>query len=818
MNIETHMANLIREQLNLSIANGEADVPGEEIGEGGMMAAAAGAGPAAGLASDASAEEIKVIASICLAQTIEELIADWENDEKLEIYKQDIVQTVQGFEVDKAVNNGGWNTVVNNLTLKLKGFSKGARTTMTVVPDGEQCKQILQYSRHPGVAALILDPNLQHDAETQKMQARRVLGCGENELVNVHSPPGNYNDTNSNISLQSSFIQTQDGAHSIFGSVQGSDAYRNLNNSHKGKCYICDQWLYRGETPVELAGEADGVVRPPISLAAATNHNLHIDHDNNKIGSTVMECEHILAFMQGIILYDVYNIRNAELTEGERRHFETEYFWSHRCCNQKKDNIPLITFDIVSAQYKINEENIKRIVKAISNPGNTALDKECRALVMDPEPQAVDRLMREPKLIALKVFANNKLNERVNYLGVQDGIHVPRDVFAIAKILDSFPQTLLKEAFMTDEAQYKLGAVQQQWSETFKQYNKKKIELTNLIQQYANVKVTNLQAGRHRPMRAEYLADTVARLEGELTRQAALDLQAVGKLNPWDEIKIPDKNFESITESMVAINGQIEKLSDYITDLQNKAEAEAHAAGLGPTEGGGNRGKHGNSPLASASALQAPATHRVAKGQRARGAAGAWRNRRPNPAWRAPGRDNIENRRKNQRGAKFAVAVAGMQGRNNLMLRRNTRVSQEKRDYTVARRNNLMLRRNTRAADFWGPWGNPPVEGLFEWIFIYGGRHSIVKKTLGKIKLMSKVVQRKLIDIARDAALRAAWPGAHAGPRLGHDGAGWAKDQGGGRTKTKKRKTMKRKTRKRKPNRRKTRKRKLRKKSIKKRK
>ena len=776
MNIETHMANLIREQLNLSIANGEADVPGEEIGEGGMMAAAAGAGPAAGLASDASAEEIKVIASICLAQTIEELIADWENDEKLEIYKQDIVQTVQGFEVDKAVNNGGWNTVVNNLTLKLKGFSKGARTTMTVVPDGEQCKQILQYSRHPGVAALILDPNLQHDAETQKMQARRVLGCGENELVNVHSPPGNYNDTNSNISLQSSFIQTQDGAHSIFGSVQGSDAYRNLNNSHKGKCYICDQWLYRGETPVELAGEADGVVRPPISLAAATNHNLHIDHDNNKIGSTVMECEHILAFMQGIILYDVYNIRNAELTEGERRHFETEYFWSHRCCNQKKDNIPLITFDIVSAQYKINEENIKRIVKAISNPGNTALDKECRALVMDPEPQAVDRLMREPKLIALKVFANNKLNERVNYLGVQDGIHVPRDVFAIAKILDSFPQTLLKEAFMTDEAQYELAEAQQQWSETFKQYNKKKIELTNLIQQYANVKVTNIQASRYRPMRAEYLADTVARLEGELTIQAALD-----------EIKFPDKNVQSITQSMAAINDQTEKLSNYITNLQN--EPEAHAAGLGPTKGGGNRGKHGNNPLASASALQAP--HRVAKKQRGpglpRGSAGAWRDRRPNPALRAPapGRDNIDNRRKNQRGAKFAQAVASMLERNNLMLHRNTRVSRG------------------------GPWGNPPVEGLFEWIFIYGGPHSIVKKTLGKIKLMSKVGQRQLLG--------ALWH-PRDGPRLGQPEGGWAKDQGGGRTKTKKRKTMKRKTRKRKPNRRKTRKRKLGRKSIKKRK
>ena len=74
-----------------------------------------------------------------------------------------------------------------------------------------------------------------------------------------------------------------------------------------------------------------------------------------------MECEHILPFMAGKILFSVLNIRDP--SEEERSEIENEYAWSHRCCNQmKKDTLP-IKF-VTGTGFELDIVNITSIINA----------------------------------------------------------------------------------------------------------------------------------------------------------------------------------------------------------------------------------------------------------------------------------------------------------------------------------------------------------------------------------------------------------------------------------------------------------------------
>ena len=90
---------------------------------------------------------IKTIASICLAEAIEEQIADWGDDTKRYQYIKDIIDALEAFHVDEAFEGGGWNRLFTSLTKRLRGFNENARNTINRVPDAEQCKVVLGYNQ-----------------------------------------------------------------------------------------------------------------------------------------------------------------------------------------------------------------------------------------------------------------------------------------------------------------------------------------------------------------------------------------------------------------------------------------------------------------------------------------------------------------------------------------------------------------------------------------------------------------------------------------------------------------------------------------------
>ena len=413
-------------------------------------------------------QQIKTTASICLAEALEEQIADWGVDDKRNQYVQDIKDALHQFNVDNAFQKGGWNVLFRSLTKRLAGFSKNARDTINQVPDAEQCKAILGYNATKG----LLTP---------------------------------FNVNSSNMSLQSSEALGPVGKlGEIFGNPVADAAYKKTNHLHEGKCYICDKFLYAGS----------GL--PPVSLVEA-KANAAIPG-----GSTVMECEHILAFMTGIILYGVYNVKKADLTGEDQLHLQNEYFWSHRCCNQKKTDIPLVTFDsdITPAQYIVNRENVTEMIKAIANGTGTDLDVECAALIpQGGEAAAVARIMNPQsiagrKLYALKDFANRKLEQRVKALNLKGSLDVPRDVYAAAKLLDSCGEQVLKEAFQTNAAQAELAARSDEAELVLKGFNDTCKELNATIQAYmqSQVKRTNIIG---RPKRGTQVVNEVQKAKNK---------------------------------------------------------------------------------------------------------------------------------------------------------------------------------------------------------------------------------------------------------------------------------------------------------------
>ena len=150
--------------------------------------------------------EIKTIASICLAEAMEEQITDWGDDTKRDLYIKDIELALQKFNVDAAFENGGWNILFRNLTQRLAGFSKNARDSINQVPDAEQCKAILGYNANKGS----LTP---------------------------------FNVNSSNMSLQTSKLVGSEHLGEVFGNDAADGAYKQMNHLHEGKCYICDKFL-----------------------------------------------------------------------------------------------------------------------------------------------------------------------------------------------------------------------------------------------------------------------------------------------------------------------------------------------------------------------------------------------------------------------------------------------------------------------------------------------------------------------------------------------------------------------------------------------
>ena len=480
-----------------------------------------------------TSSEIKTIASICLAEALEEQIADWGNDAKRDQYVQDIKVALKDFNVDNAFEKGGWNILFRSLTKRLAGFSKNARDTINQVPDADQCKITLGY----------------------------------NDTKSDLTP---FNANSTNMSLQSSELVVRQDLGKIFGNSNADTTYKQTNPLHEGKCYICDKFLYAGS----------GL--PPVSLVEAKANAAILG------GSTVMECEHILAFMTGIILYGVYNVKKADFTEEEQRHFQNEYFWSHRCCNQKKTDIPLVTFNsnISPAQYIVNPENVTEMINAITSGGGTDLDVECALLIPQGEKAAaVTRIMdlgsiAGKKLYALRDFANEKLKERVVALNRNNTLDVPRDIYAAAKLLDSCGEQVLKQAFQTNAARAELAARSDEAEQVLKGFNDICKELNATIQAYmqSQVKRTNIFG---RPKRGTQVVNEVQKAKNKaIAKYQRILKDTIGK---GEDFKVCEyKNLAQVDTAIKEMAQATTNIADQI--LRFPLEGGKKMNGGGPEE------------------------------------------------------------------------------------------------------------------------------------------------------------------------------------------------------------------------------------------
>ena len=473
--------------------------------------------------------EIKTIASICLAEALEEQITDWGDDVNRDVYVNDIKEALVNFNADVAFEKGGWNILFRSLTKRLAGFNKNARDTINQVGDAEQCKVILGYN---------------------------------NTKANL-TP---FNDNNSNINLQKSTYPGNPGQ--IFGDAAASNNYKQTNPLHNGTCYICGKFLYKG----------DG--KEPISLEEAKVL------DAGQGGHTVMECEHILAFMAGIVLYGVYNVKKEVLSDAELEHLKSEYFWAHRCCNQKKTDIPLVTFDSsVAAQYIVNGDNVRKMIMAIKNGGTTDLDVECVKLIettLDAN-NAIARI-NDPDSIAGKKlqiitnFANRKLNERAATLQINDVLDVPRDIYAVAILMDSCGTKVLNAAFQTNEHKKALVDMSTKAEEVFQKFTDECDILNATMQALANANVNPYNArGTERRM-ADMIPARQQAKEEAIRKYKEFLTSIIGK---GEAFKIYE--YENLDQCKEAIQAMI----DATKKMANETAKSYHS--LNGQNGGGKR-------------------------------------------------------------------------------------------------------------------------------------------------------------------------------------------------------------------------------------
>ena len=330
-------------------------------------------------------ENINAISHICLAEVLSKKFS-WGNDNDSDLYRTDIITTLEsdlqrgGF--DHLSQHGGWDEVLRGLTKRLNGPTKdGWRKALGYVADREQCYHILKYN----------------NSKTQGHNTGWVnsLQLQMSEIVRPQPHGGPVAPSRS--------PHPRDNA--IFKIGNDSELMKQRNPYHRPTCYICGKDLYSGKAPRGLETKR----------------------------STIMECEHILAFMSGLILYDVYNIKDP-IPPDVAAALTKEYYWSHRCCNQRKDNIPFIVFDPKQGIYIKSRENITkmldRIIRSSINYSEhpaiaIGLNQECFELnlhndetnggsTMHYNPwkrQRLNAIFNDPNIHHMLTHANAKLSQ-----------------------------------------------------------------------------------------------------------------------------------------------------------------------------------------------------------------------------------------------------------------------------------------------------------------------------------------------------------------------------------------------------------------------
>ena len=82
-------------------------------------------------------------------------------------------------------------------------------------------------------------------------------------------------------------------------------------------------------------------------------------------GQKTMECEHKLSIFPALCHWWLIKAGKDEYTTQESNLLKEEYAWSHRCCNQLKDNYEFIYYDKGTKTYQCNKPVIEHILKLI---------------------------------------------------------------------------------------------------------------------------------------------------------------------------------------------------------------------------------------------------------------------------------------------------------------------------------------------------------------------------------------------------------------------------------------------------------------------
>ena len=85
-----------------------------------------------------------------------------------------------------------------------------------------------------------------------------------------------------------------------------------------------------------------------------------------------MECEHVLPLLSTISNFGIVTKDIEQYTTEEILHLQNEYEWSHRCCNQIKSNVDMVSFlSFKNYRVKVNINGIRGILTTINLKGDS---------------------------------------------------------------------------------------------------------------------------------------------------------------------------------------------------------------------------------------------------------------------------------------------------------------------------------------------------------------------------------------------------------------------------------------------------------------